>query len=186
LAEVLTADISELLRPAGAYWSRRLMSVPAGQDVVAVNIDRADGGWNLIRTAEGWRIVAPQPGQANPDRIDAILDILRAPRAERIVALGEVPSTYREANDIITVLINTRSSDLDPQTADHHLTLVKTDEGTFAWTPDADVPAVGRIDEKLWDLLSGDLTTPPPSPEPPMPPGGGPMGPGGMMPIPPQ
>ncbi|MCK5557754.1 MAG: DUF4340 domain-containing protein, partial [Candidatus Hydrogenedentes bacterium] len=165
-------QIKAILQPAGHYWSKDLLKLPPGAEIISLSIDRPDGGYVLVRQGDQWLLTAPVKAPANAKQVRTILDQLRSVRAEKIVALGKtVPPQYASTEHRAVVSLGVTGF-LDAKNAadttqksppektimkTYRLVVVQTDKGCFAWVENPAVTVVGRCSADLYDSLAGRL-----------------------------
>ncbi len=159
VAKVAQADVKELLRPANAYWSRELLSIPDQAVVLGLTIDRPDGAYVLARQEGQWRLVSPVAASVDAKDLRAILQCCRSLRAEKIVSLGKTLSDpYAKAKNRITVSLTFTAPSATGGKTNARFAVVRTPKGYFAWRTGEKILAVGRAPDDLYETLLAPLT----------------------------
>lgn len=174
LAAVEIDQTQALLRPAAYYWPRGLLDLPRKARIESLSIDRPDGGHVLARGQERqWLLAAPISAEADDEQLDKITAMLRNLRAGQIVTLDRAaPDELNSASERIVVELTlaepapttapatapaTQSAETRPATRTIRLVVVRNREGTYAWRPDAEPVAVGKVPANLYDALAAEL-----------------------------
>jgi len=137
VAVIQVADYRKLVRTAPSYWTKKLFELPEKAMVTRVDLDRPDGKFTVAQPEEGeFQLVRPA-GPADEDNVKALLDALKAIKAERVVWLGEAPPEHLAKLKPIRVAIQYRTPVPETQPA------ATTTAATRPTTEPATAPATG-------------------------------------------
>ena len=176
VAVVKTADVKSLLAQAPAYWTTELLKIPPRAEVGRLVVQRGRKTFTVRRDEKDpakWALLAPLRVDADTKSVKAIVDGLRAMKAEEIIFLGDkTPDKFTRAKEIIVAAVTaTETTQAPPQTrpasgpkpADRKVTrtyvvnVVRIDGKVYAMRPGEKIAAIGLCGGKLYQTLSAEL-----------------------------
>ena len=177
---VIPADtFAKLLKGAREYWSREYANVPTDAEVIRVDLVKPNGAFTLTRDEDGQlALTAPAAAPIDTANAQAVVDALKAVRADKIAALAAVlPARFAEARPIKVTLTYRTVLPPEPTTTTAPTTatapaepkvrykthtvgplLVIADRGhSYVWAEGASPVAVGELGADLHEKLAAEL-----------------------------
>ncbi|MDY7009752.1 MAG: DUF4340 domain-containing protein [Planctomycetota bacterium] len=175
VAVIPSAELTKLLQPSPTYWNRTIFKLPENATVTRVELDRPDGKFTIVETADGkFRLTSPIKADTDAENVNALLDSVRNIRADKIVVLNEtLPKRFADAKGIKVALtwrlgapadITTTTSaptttqattkPTQPQTHSTVLIVTKDDGKSFVRVEGESPIVVGQVRADCYDLFA--------------------------------
>ena len=177
VAVISVDDYAVLLRPAPAYWHAGIFELPADAEVTAMELQRPSGAFKLSKQPDGkFNLLAPISAPADADNVRALLEALRAVRAQKIISLDtQLPERFAKLKPIRIALSYRQPIPAPPATApatasapdkpepeyavgkSPTLLAVKDRGMSYVWQQGAMPLAVGELPASFYDKLDAEL-----------------------------
>ncbi|MCE5325037.1 MAG: DUF4340 domain-containing protein [Planctomycetaceae bacterium] len=165
VAVVPTRLIDALPLEPTAYYNNVLLSIPAAQQLVGIDVNRSGSVFSVRKDPAGWKMLAPIATDADTENINKLFARLRELAASKIVFLGEqAPEKFLNAKEFITLTLKTSqpSAATAPATSQandrtYTLRVVRQDDKVYAMCVGATPVCVGEMPKTFFEELSGEL-----------------------------